>query len=68
MKRWAPRAAWGLYVLLLLAATARAWWKFDVEAAAEVFGLGLVFGIVIWRAWSYLLAIIFGSRSQFSRR
>jgi hypothetical protein len=68
MKRWASRAVFGLYVLLLLAATVRAGWKFGGEAAGETLGLGLVFGIVIWRAWRYILVIVFGGGSQFSRR
>jgi hypothetical protein len=68
MKRWVPRAAVGVYAMFLLAATVRAWLKIDVDAAGKVLGLGLVFGIVIWRAWSYILAIVFGRRSQFSRR
>jgi len=47
MKRRAPRAALGLYVLLLQAATVRAGWEFGGEAAGETLGLGLVFGVVI---------------------
>ena len=65
-KRWAPRAAWGAYGLLLLVATARAWLKFDGEMAGKVLGFGLVLGVVLWRAWRYGKAILSGGRSQFS--
>jgi hypothetical protein len=64
LRRWAPRAAFGIYGLLLLAATVRAWLKFDVETAGKLFGLGLVFGVVLWRSWRYVVAALFGSRPK----
>jgi hypothetical protein len=68
VKKWAPVAALGFYGLLLLAVTLRAWLKFDGETAGKVLGVGLVFGVVLWRAWRYILTILFGGRSRFSRR
>jgi hypothetical protein len=66
LKRWAPWAALGIYGLLLLAVTVRAWLKFDGETAAKLFGVGLVLLVVLWRAWPYALAVLFGGQSQFS--
>ena len=62
LKRWAPLVAWGVYGLLLMAETLRTWLKFDGETAGKVFGLGLVLGVVLWRAWRYTRAILFGYR------
>jgi hypothetical protein len=66
VKRWVPRAALAVYLVLLLAATVRAWLKFDVETAGKVLAFGLVFGIVLWRAWRYIIVVAFGGR--FPRR
>lgn len=68
MKRWVPRAALGVYALLLLSAMVLAWLKIDAEAAGKVIGIGLLFGAVIWRAFRYTNIIVFGGRSQLSRR
>ncbi len=66
MKRWVPRAALAVYFVLLLSVTVRAWLKFDVETAGKVLGFGVVFGVVLWRAWRYIVVVAFGGR--FPRR
>lgn len=65
LHKWTPWALWGLYGVVLLAPTVRAWMKFDVHGAAKVLGLGLALGLVLWRAGRYARGILKGGRSQF---
>jgi len=67
LKRWALQAALGIYGSLLLAATIRAWLKFDAATAGQILVVGLIFGVVLLRAWRYLTAILFGGQRDYPR-